>query len=59
MAGRVPGGPRFVKKAGRFGVHLKGGSGTAPFRTIKIGISEEKLETAKKGQKSQIAPPGP
>ena len=46
-----------VQKTGRLGVHLKAGSGTAPFRTVKIGISEQKCGNSKKDQKSQIAPP--
>ena len=47
----------FSKNGAVRGPPYKGGSGTAPFRTIKIGISEEKCGNSKKGQKSQIPPP--
>ena len=53
-AGRLPGGPRFFKKRGGSGSTLKGGSGTAPSRTIKIGKS---VATAKKAKSHKLPPP--
>ena len=60
MCQTVAGGTVFLQKAGRFGVLLKAGSGTTRFRTIKIGISEEKYCRSKKGPKiTNCTPHGP
>ena len=54
-AGRWFVGPRFFEKMGRFGAHLRPGSGPTLFRTVKIDISEEACGNNRRGQKSQIA----
>ena len=43
-------GPHFSRK-GRFGAHLKAGSGPHVFHTIKMGISEENCGDSEIGKK--------
>ena len=50
-------GPRFFQRTGRLGVHLRAGSGPMHVSHYKIGISEEKCGSSKRGKKSQIAHP--
>ena len=51
-AGRPDVGPRFFKKQGRFGVHVRAGSGPTRVSHYKLGISEEKRGNNRIGQKS-------
>ena len=57
MCWTVAKGTAFLQKTGRFGVHLKAGLGTAPFRTIKIGIQRKSVATARKAKNHKFPPP--